>query len=571
MIDRTFSAEAKSILHLMPKKLISTKVFLWTYPISVFLSLFIAPDNSGSQGLTLTWLLIGFASHSAMYPFVLYAKSKERFSEQLFLLIAMGVTRGSVLALLPPFFDLTDSLSPFVRITNSTLAVFYWFSAGSVIVEYGSNFRRQIKDLVKEILEKKIVDMPVAAKANSRELITIIGHLQEKIVSTVGATPTKDEIKEASKDIDRIISEYIRPLSQSRWKDGEITWIRAGFFSVLRRTLIANRIPVVGVIALTMPFALAAQSSRIGFVSSISVLFIWISATLILSRWVYRTNPNSGYLKQNLTFIGALILFVYPLTFALQLLTPIKQEGSFSTVVIGYLLSMTTQLGLFIISTLLVSIHDDQEFAFEFLRDLIKRGELEEFLAKTRQGNSDENFAQYVHAEVQSQLLACKLLLLKAAESEFELFPPEVTMQIIERMESIKQPYQKPSTRIPAERVEVLKNSWKGLAEITHALPAELSKININSDVIAQLIEESVVNSIRHGGADKIHISAKQLSGGIEVVVRDNGQMNPEGNQSPGLGSILFNTFTKDWTLQREENATVVTFFVEDLEKGAFS
>jgi hypothetical protein len=559
-----FSREAKTIIKLLPKSLISMKVFLWTYPISIGLSVALAPDNVSGLSNSLLWLFIGFAAHTAMLPFVLYAKEHEKLYEQMLLVIAMGATRGAVLVLLPPILDLQDSLTALARIANSTVAVFYWFQAGSIIVEYGSTFRERIKDLVKELLEKNIVDLSPSAKKSSNELITVIGHLQKKILETVGSSPTKEAMVGASKEIDRLITEHIRPLSKSTWKDGELTWLRAGFFSVLRQTLSSNRIPVTGVILLTLPFAFLTQSSRVGLLSTFVVLSIWVPIAIFADRLIYKNQDNADYLKLNLRFLASLVFIAYPITFFFQNVLPITREPSVPAMIFGYTLSVATQLSLFVVSTLLVALYDDQQFAFEFIRDLIKRDELETFLAKTKEGGSGENYAQYLHAEVQSQLLACKLLLLKAAESDFDLFPPEITNQIIERMEKIKQPYQRPASRIPAQRLSELSASWQGLAEISHDLPAELNELRSNSDVISQLIEEAVVNSIRHGGANKICVTASLQPMGVEVNVSDNGTMDPLTQSKSGLGSILFDTFAKRWSRVREGNATVVTFLVED-------
>lgn len=564
MSPMKFSREAKTIIKLLPKSLISMKVFLWTYPISVGLSFALAPDNASGLQNSLPWLLIGFTAHTAMLPFVIYAKQHEKLYEQILLVIAMGATRGAVLVLLPPILDLKDSLTALARITNSTVAVFYWFQAGSIIVEYGSTFRARIKDLVRELLEKNIVDFSSAAERSSNELITVIGHLQKKILETVGSNPSKEAMIRASNDIDKLITDHIRPLSKSTWKDGELTWLRAGFLSVLRRTLTNYRIPVTGVILLTLPFAILTQSSRVGFLSTFVVLSIWVSIAFFADRLIYRNLGNPDYLKLNLRFLAALVFIAYPITFILQNVLPITRDPSLPGMIFGYFLSMATQLSLFVVSTLLVALYEDQEFAFEFIRDLIRRGELENFLAKTKEGGSGENYAQYLHAEVQSQLLACKLLLLKAAESEFDLFPPEITTQIIERMEKIKQPYQRLASRIPSQRLSELSESWQGLAEISQDLPSELNDLRSNSDVISQLIEEAVVNSIRHGRSNKIFVSASLHPMGVEVTVIDNGTMNPHRQSKSGLGSILFDTFAKSWSRVREGDLTKVTFFVED-------
>jgi hypothetical protein len=233
----------------------------------------------------------------------------------------------------------------------------------------------------------------------------------------------------------------------------------------------------------------------------------------------------------------------------------------------GYVLSALTQSSLFIIGALVVSLNHDQEFAFQFLSDVIAKGELEKLLRQTRTGNSDIQFAQYVHAEVQSQLLACKLLLLKAAESDFDLFPPEVTKQIADRLDKINQPYTRPASRLTSQRLTELAQSWSGLANISFELPSELYELQPYSQVTSQLIEEGIVNSIRHGKATTIFVQAKRIQDAIEVSITDNGKLEIQAQDS-GLGSILFNTFTQYWKISKQSEQTVLVFTVSTISSG---
>jgi hypothetical protein len=271
MSERTFLLEIKKIVKLLPTQLISSKVFFWTYPLSLGVAGFIAPIDIANFREFSIWILIGLLSHTAMFPFVIYGKEGKSLSLQVVLVIAMGIVRGAVIGLMAPIFGVEDSLPVMARVLNSALAVFYWNQAGAIIVEYGASFRSRVKSILSEILEKKIVGMPEAAKASSHQLITVIGHLQEKIVSAVGQNPNSEDLKRASQEIDSLISSHIRPLSQSTWRDGELTTIRAGIFAVMKRVLSNQVIPVVGVIALSLPFTLVAQTTRIGFLSTILV------------------------------------------------------------------------------------------------------------------------------------------------------------------------------------------------------------------------------------------------------------------------------------------------------------
>jgi signal transduction histidine kinase len=562
MKQETIFNEVRQVVRLLPAGLVSTKIFLWTYPISLFLAVATTPTEINGAKELLLWLLLGFIAHSAMYPFVYYGRNSKNLSEQLILVFLMGIARGSVIGLFALLMGLEDELSAPVRVLNSALAVFYWMQAGAIIMQYGFTFREKVKEFLTEILEKGIIDLPQIAKRSTSELVTIIGALQEKIVSAVGSKPSRSEIHQASADIDSLINEHIRPLSQARWKDGDLLWIRAGFFSVMRRTLTNQRIPAIPIIVLTFPFSFIVQTSRIGFWATVLVQGTWTSLVVLLDRvLIPRMKSDQGYWKINLVFLASLIIVIYPITFFTQYLTPFDSPSSMSSMIQGYVLSAVSQIALFIIGAMLFSIQNDQGFAFQFLSDIIKKGELETLLKHTQSGNTDSQFAQYVHAEVQSQLLACKLLLLKAAESDFELFPPDITAQIVERMEKIKQPYQRPAAKVTSKRLPEIAQSWQGLAEIEYELIPEFTEFHSQSEITSQLIEEAVVNAIRHGKASKISIKATTSGSSISVFVRDNGSMQM-AQASSGLGTILLNTFTQSWSLEREGNQSLLTFSV---------
>lgn len=557
-----FMAEMRQVLRLLPDSLINTKVFLWTYPFSLFLAVTTTPTEISGGKELLLWLLLGFLAHSAMYPFVYYGRNSKNLSEQFLLVILMGIARGSVVGLIAPLMGLEDSLSVPVRIANSALAVFYWMQAGAIIMQYGFTFRETVKEFLTEILEKGVVDLPQIAKKSSNELVTIIGALQEKIVNTVGNKPSQSDIHQASADIDSLINNHIRPLSQARWKDGDLHWIKAGFFSVVRRTLTNQKLPMIPVTVLTLPFTLVAQISRTGIRETIIVQATWLFLLVILNRALsHRMNTEKGFWRINLLAIAIILTINYPITFLVQIVSSVEAPSSMSAIITGYVISALTAVTLFIVGGMLISIQNDQNFAFQFLSDIIKKGELETLLEQTQSGNTDSQFAQYVHAEVQSQLLACKLLLLKAAESDFKLFPPDITAQIVERMEKIKQPYQRPAAKVTSKRLPEIAQSWQGLAEIEYELIPEFSEFHSQSEITSQLIEEAVVNAIRHGKASKISIKATTSGSSISVFVRDNGVMQM-AQASSGLGTILLNTFTESWSLEREGDQSLLTFSV---------
>jgi anti-sigma regulatory factor (Ser/Thr protein kinase) len=102
------------------------------------------------------------------------------------------------------------------------------------------------------------------------------------------------------------------------------------------------------------------------------------------------------------------------------------------------------------------------------------------------------------------------------------------------------------------------------LATITADLYPDLDGDQIPHEVLSQLIEEAVVNAIKHGKAKNIHIKAAPTSGAVMVEIYDDGSLN-EISKGGGLGSVLFDTFAHDWSLGRAENRTVLKFSLRNL------
>ncbi len=558
---------ASDLLKIQPKQLLTTSVFWWFLPISVLLPVFFGQYNVDSLRDISTWLLIGIFAHFSMFPFVIYGRSGTTLAEQVILIFMMGIVRGILISILPPILGMQDEQSFLARVTNSAVAVFYWNVIGSIILEHGSTFRSRIKEILEEILEKQLLGMTSAAKESSHELTRIIQILQEKIVAMVGSSPGREDIVKASDDIDALINQHIRPLSKSRWRDGQLTWMRAGIFSVIRSCLESNRIPVVTVIIFSIPFSIITQTNRIGLLGTLIIQSFWVFLTLVINWLVYRKNPTNNLTKHNLAFLAGVVFIAYPVTYIFQSKIPMAPPESLESIVQGYIVSMITQVFLYIIATFVISLREGQDFAFDYLKEIINGGELANLVDRTRSNNSDAQFAQYLHAEVQSQLIACKLLLLKAAESNFDLFPPEITQQILERIEKISHPYVPAMIKTPIERVSELSTSWAGIAKINYELPPELDDIKGYSQILSQLITEGVVNSIRHGGANEISIYATFSGKDLQVKIMDNGHLESKTN-SRGLGSILFNAFAKSWNLSRKDNQTVLLFVVDTSQKG---
>ncbi len=538
------------------------RIFYWTFPVSILIATLLIPLKMNSVEELISWFYIGILGHISMLPFVIYGQNKNKLKEQIPLLLMMGLVRGGVIGLLAPLFGVIDPLTVQMRAINSMVSVFYWFQVAAVIYEFQFAFRKRVRRLVEETILKDARIEASPSDVNSQELILLISELQKKIISTLSGSPTQEKLVSRAKEIDQLVKNHIRPLSKSQWRDGQLIWVKAGVLKVLKGTLSVAPLHIWAVAILTLPYSLIGQFNRYGIINTFLTQISWFILAWMVSSASRRIFPadNGNYFRQNLAIVMSVLVLITPCMFYIHTLWP----GGIFTIqnqISAHIFSALTVTALLLTSSLVIALHEDQAHIFETLGNVLKEKDLQTLINSGVQTKTESDYGQYLHAEVQSQLLACKLLLLKAAESDFTLFAPEVTQQIVDRLEKIKQPYERPATRIPTERVRELAQSWSGLAEISYELSPELSEVHSYSDVVAQLIEESVINAIRHGKANKIKVRSFSTDGLINVVITDNGNLK-EDHAGSGLGTILFNTFAKSWRIERENERTVVTFSV---------
>ena len=557
--------ECNLILDSLPDVLISWKSFFWTIPVSLISTVVINPVNINSQGDLVKWIVIVLGGHLAMIPFVIYGKDKTESRQQIYLVILMGITRGSIVGLFIPLLDVSDPLSISFRIINSTFGVFYWFIVGSILLQFMVDFRKDMKDLIEEtLLSNATLELP-EHYVDSNILLSRLSTLQKEISKTLEGTPTREKLKKSAREIDVLVKEHIRPLSHSEWREGELVWLKAGFFRIIATTLRQRQLPFLGIIVLTIPYSVLGQVYRFGVLRTITTQVIWFGLMLLIRHILTLNIPprNGSYLAQNLSLIAGAFLCATPIVFIIHNSWPGNVLSPQDLIQLQLARTLSFAI-LCVVTAMCIALISEEKSAFRIISEQIKEKNPQDILEQGIKSKAEINYAQYLHAEVQSQLLACKLLLLKSAESDFTLFPPDVTKQILERLEKIKQPYAPVESKLPSIRIQELSASWKGLANITFSLVPEIEDPSAPHDVIAQLIEEAIINSIRHGKAQNVHITATTYESLFAFEIRDDGASDFYGKGS-GLGTILFKTFSKDWSISRDHNQTVVRFSIPRL------
>ena len=547
----------------LQERIVTWSAFWGTIPLSVLTAIiFINPDEFNLQN-SLIWTAIALISHASMVPFVHYLN--KRFSTKVHLLSAffLGALKGAVLNLVSPLFLVTDPLPIFLRAFNSGIVFLYFFVVASIIQGVWGKFKRNLRDLLGVIASNK--SMAAALSSKNRDLIDdtsrqdAIAKLGKLLEDSLAKESDGLTLVQQARAIDRVIAKNIRPKSSQRWKEAELIWPRIHPLRVARKSLTQTKIPFFLLMLFLAPLSLVGQSAygslfNALLIQSISLVVVYLSINLadfITSKFRRGNSFNNLFYVFFYFFVqGPIVLVVY---FVINSDTNVTL-----TRIVGLqIASMLTFLGFAVCGTVILSAYEAREKALEQLRKFLPEDKLRQVLDAGISSNAESEYAQYLHAEVQAQLTASKLLLLKAADSNFSSMSTETTRKVLERIELLKLPYEKKDVRIPEVRLAELVHTWRGLARIKMDLPPELSAISKNGEIVSQLIEESVINAIRHGKAKNVRVKVWIDREICHIEVQDDGKL--KSTKKHGLGTTLFEVFAPDWKLKSNENGTLAT------------
>ena len=558
-------AKLDPLLVLIPRHLISWKAYWGLLPFSVISTLvFIAPSVS-SKTLLLTWLAISLFGHAAMAPFVYYFNGKFDRRTHIIFAMCMGAVRGAVINLTAPILLVTDPLALPVRTMNSSVTVLYASGIAGVLISIWTKFESDLRLVLSNAIESSRRSKSIQVSSShkvflqaSTNIQQVISDLNAYISSAQGNDDSVPTLKEQANAIDRLINKHIRPHSAERWREAELIWPKIRPLEVLRKSISQTKLPVIATLIFALPLSLFGQFANSSFVEGVLTQFSSLALILLVVKiadLIARRSVNQ-IKTRNLVFISAMLVIHAPLLLTLSLHLNSNQMSA-AHIVQLHISSTLTFLLLTLFGATVMTVQENRENSIELLKEILSEHALSNMIEGGLAASTQSDFAQYLHSEVQSQLMACKLLLLKAAESEFTVMSPEVTQKVLSRLELLKQPYEKQPDRIPLARLQEFRNTWQGLANIEFNLPIELSQVSRNGEIISQLIEELIVNAIRHGKAKNITVSASVSDGRCVISVLDDGRL--KSTKKSGLGSTLFEVFAPDWKLVATPQGTLAT------------
>jgi signal transduction histidine kinase len=517
------------------------------------------------------WGLIAFISHLCLIPFVavgvLQSQQWRSWKFDLAFLFLLGATRGVVINYCVDMWDLTQTVSYWYKVFNSTVALPQWFVGVAILFESKRDYERAFRELFARAMRKEQEtherrDMLPAGNSNVDEAIARLQFITSNLAADIQQLLNRPKLLsdytiEANR-IQELIDKDLRPTSAELWRANKVNTPKIPLKTLLSISLLENRLRVPFVVLISVPYLFVGLNGALGLKIALAQCLFVLSYDLM----VYALAEALNKFKITSRTISNLIIlvsgFIFPCLIQIYFLpTEFKTSNAFIDLFLYHNVLTVTFIALLLTVNgyNLVKSHRDEVLAS--LESHILGEKYNAPLSHGGDAQHKSDLANYLHGEIQAGLTASSLLLQQAAKSG----DSELAQEALERATGL---LNQDLTNItftrmaaPALKIQKITDAWKGIADISVALPPfeQLSETTLRS--LVQLIEEAVANSIRHAQATDIKISGVLKNNVLTISIISNG--NPMAKGRAGLGTKMFNELTEEWNYSSESGHNRLT------------
>ena len=551
---------------------ITWRIYLLALPVNIAVLMTSVDHQIVSVKQVLGWGLIALITHIAIAPLVaagiVISRDLRNWKFDLFYLVLIGAGRGEVITLMAQKFKYELEVSSTYKIFNSMLGVPLWFILIAVSVESRRSYQNEFKSLFIKAMDlqreqsKRAKLMPDSV-SDSEELIVRLQYLTNSLAADIqNIVARKGNLSDYSQQVNRIqslIDENIKPASSDLWNRSELNSPKIPLKTLLEISLFRRPLRIIPVVLLSLPYLFvglhATTNYPTTFFQCIITGAIDIGAFLVLEGF-YKASILNRF-QTNLT----ILISIPVLSFIIQeFFVPAKYEITLDPAkfwIYQIFLSVTFTILVYIVKSYKVVNSDRSDILIE-LREHLNEDKYAK-LMKNNIKNQDQNeFAEFLHGEIQAGLTASSLLLQQAASAG----DSDLAQEALERAAGLLSQdhtslyYTRMAT--PDQRLQKIIEGWKGIAEISINIP--------NKDLLepsalrntATLIEEAITNAIRHAKSSQISVTGFIQDGYLSVSIVSDGDQFTKGKS--GLGTKIFNDLTQEWKSTRDGSLNNLTF-----------
>lgn len=173
--------------------------------------------------------------------------------------------------------------------------------------------------------------------------------------------------------------------------------------------------------------------------------------------------------------------------------------------------------------------------------------------------------SQYLHSQVQAELMATSLLLQRAPSDQ-----AAVAAILHDAAQRVKGGLAAAASSTPVDDLRAKLEFWSAVSGVTPVVDgAAWQRLATHPDVasrVSQLLTEALTNAVKHGAAGQIEVNLTATgSDAIEVTVRNPGQMRRLGDgMDVGLGLSAMRELSDDFALAGEQGEVHLRAVVTD-------
>lgn len=557
---------------------ITWRLFLFTIPIDVIVLVLAADHKLKSWNEVLIWGLIALIAHISLIPLIAVGVNQSQqwrsWKFDLAFLLLMGATRGVTINYCVDLFDLTQTVSYWYKVFNSTVALPQWFVGVAIFFESKRNYERTFRDLFAQAMRKEQEtherrDLLPSAHSSIDESVArlqfITSNLATDLQHLLNRPKLLNDYAVEAKKIQELIENDIRPASAELWRDNQVNTPKIPLWTLFSISLLERRLRVLTVVVISVPYLFVGLNGALGLqIALFQSLFVFASDLAIFAfvEILYKVKAFNR-MKANLALMA--FSFIVPLYLQIYVIPSEFVVSSSTSDIFFYqlFLSVTYILLLLTVNGYRV-INKQRKEVIVSLEGHISGEKYDKTISASGIAQHKSDLANYLHGEIQAGLTASSLLLHQAAKSG----DSELAKEALERASGLlNQDLTNISfTRMatPALKIQKIVDAWKGIAEISVALPPlnQLGETTLRSTV--QLIEEAVANSIRHAQATDIKVSGILKEEVLTINIVSNGNQMSKGRA--GLGTKMFNDLTAEWNYATESGHNRLTLtLINDL------
>jgi signal transduction histidine kinase len=517
-------------------------------------------------------------AHASLIPFIAIGVTQSQqwrsWKFDLSYLFLLGAIRGITINYGVDTFDLEQTVSDGYKVFNSMVALPQWFVGVAVFFESRRNYQNTFRELFAKAMrrEQETHERQNILPSGTSSTDEAIARLQF-ITSNLAADIQKllkrpdalnDYTVEANK-IQHLIDENIRPVSAELWRKNKVNTPKISFLTLVQIALLESRLRVFLVVAISVPYLFVGLNGAYGFeiaifqciLITIFDVSIFAIAELLHRLKLLKRNQANILLLVTSFFLPFFIQFDFvPEEFAISSSSP--------SIFFGQLLLSMTYLSLLIAVNGYSVVNKQRNEVIASLEKHLAGGKYSTNVVQGGTAQRNTDLANYLHGEIQAGLTASSLMLQQAAKSG----DSDLAQEALERASGLLNQdltnisYTRMAT--PDVKIQKIVDAWKGIADISVALPPFDQLVDGVLRNSVQLIEEAVANSIRHAKATDIKISGVLKKDLLTITVISNGDPMTKGKA--GLGTKMFNDLSVEWNYASESGHNRLTFTLVNQE-----